>query len=360
MDERPARLRLTIAWRQWFWGALIFAAGFLLTLGLVLGYFWHVGSLAEFRFQQFEVLPRYVATAIDRTSHVWLWSLLQTEAVLGLLTEAATAAAVYLAWKQKDLGRMAPILSAAALGYLSLAAQVRFHAYGFETCLPFFAMVWGYLAVKAYTWFRALARACTARGWRVAQVLVWVVLADLVAWFVPSQTLQIASHYQVLAAWWRALDASYAAYPWSNPISHFPDQMRVIRFLRQNTRPGGSVFVWGSEPLINFITQTCQPTRFVLNLPLISPWSPPMWRDEVVRDLRRAPPQFLVVARDDALPYIAWHRWDSEEFLQAYPELAIFLADYYALDQKLQFFKIYRRRGLPAGKAPAESSAPCR
>ena len=360
LDERPARLRLTIPWRQWLWRALIFAAGLLLTIGLVLAYFWHVGSLAEFRFQQFEVLPRYVATAIDRTPLLWLWSIQQTEMNLGMATEAATALALYLAWKQKELGRMAPVFFAAALGYLSLAAQVRFHAYGFETCLPFFAMVWGYLAVKTFTWFRALARACGARGWRVAQVLVWVVLADLAAWVVPGQALQIAGHYQILGEWWRAPDASYVGYPWSNPISHFPDQMRVIGFLRRNTTPGASVFVWGSEPLINFITQTCQPTRFVLNLPLISPWSPPEWREEVARDLRRAPPQFLVVARDDALPYIAFHRWDSEQFLQAYPELAIFLADYYQLDQKLQFFTIYRRRGLPAGKAPAESFAPCR
>jgi len=360
LDERPPRLCLTIPWRQWFLRAGIFAVGFLATIALILTYFWHVGSLEEFRLQQMVVLPRYVAMAAERTPHLWLWSLVRIETVMGLLTEVAAATALYLAWRQREMVRMAPIYCAAAASFISVAVQVRFHSYGFETCLPFFAMIWAYLAVKAHFWFRGMARACAARRWRVAQALVWVVLVDVVAWVVPGQALEIVGHYQVLATWWRSPDVSYASYPWSNPISHFPDQMRVIGFLRQNSRPGGSVFVWGSEPLINFMTETCQPTRFVLNLPLISPWSPPEWRDEVVRDLRKAPPQFVVVARDDALLYIAWHDMDSEEFLQVYPEFSTFLADDYELDQKLQFFKIYRRRGLPPGTAPAESFAPCR
>lgn len=360
LDSRPARLRLTIPWRQWLARAALFGTGFLLAIIAVLLYFWHVGSLSEFRYQQFQVLPRYVATAIARTPHLWLWSVLQTESVLGFLTEAGIAAALTIAWRQRDLARVAPILVAAALGYLSVAAQGRFHSYGFETCLPFFAMAWGYLAVKIYQRFGAMARSCAARGWRVAQVLIWVVLVNVMAWVVSGQAIEIRSHYQVLAAWWRAPEASYGSYPWSNPISHFADQMQVVEYLRRNTRPRDSAFVWGSEPLIYFLTGTCQPTRFVLNLPLISPWSPPAWRDEVVNDLQKSPPRYFVVARDDALPYIAFHPWNSEQFLQAYPELAIFLADDYELAQKLEFFKIYRRRELAGAMGASTLSMPCR
>lgn len=360
LDEVPPRFRLNIPWREWLVRAGIFAGGFLLTIAFALAYFWYVGSLGEFRLQQFVVLPRYVAMAAERTPHLWLWSLVQIEMVLGVLTELVTVMALLLAWSKREMARMAPIFFAAALGFVSVAVQVRFHAYGFETCLPFFAMIWAYMVVTAFGWFREAAQACAVRGWRVAQVLVWVLVVNIAAWLVPSQTLSIASHYQVLATWWRSPEASYAAYPWSNPISHFPDQMRVITYLRQNARPGSSVFVWGSEPLINFMTETCQPTRFVLNLPLISPWSPPEWREEVVRDLRRVPPQFVVVARDDELLYIAWHEMDSAEFLEVYPQLAAFLLDHYDLGQNLEFFQIYRRRGLPPGPAPAETSTPCR
>lgn len=345
--ETPPRLRFRISWREWFPRAMVFAAGFLVVLGLVLAYFWHVGSLGEFWYQQFEIMPRYVAMAVEGTQYLWLYAALRTEIVLGFLTEATLLTALLIAWRHGDMARAAPILFAAALGYLAMAVQVRFHAYGFETCLPFLAMAWGYLAVKAYQRFGTMARTFAAKGWRVAQVLVWVVLANLIAWVVAGQAIKIGSHYQALAVWWRNPDASYGSYPWAQPISHFPDQMRVISYLRENLQPEEGVFVWGSEPLIYFLANRPCPTRFALNLPLVSPWSPPEWREEIVETLRHDPPRFLVVARDDAIPYIAFHDMDSEEFIDAYPDLAILISDYYEPVGDLDYFMIYRRKPTP-------------
>jgi hypothetical protein len=349
LDMRPPRIRLTVAWRAYLFRATLVATGFLTVVGLVLLYFWYVGSLAEFQYQQFEIMPRYVAMAAERTPHLWLYGLVRTELVLGFLVEVAAAAALFVAWRQGDLGRVVPILIAAALGYLSVAVQVRFHDYGFESCLPFLAMVWGYLCVKAYDRFGAMARACAERGWRLAQALVWVVLANIVAWVVSAQAIEIASKYQALAAWWRTPEAFYGSYPWARPISHFPDQMRVISYLRENLQPRDEVFVWGSEPLIYFLVERPCPTRFALNLPLISPWSPPAWREEVVNALGNAPPRFVVVARDDDIPYIAFHNLDSEEYLAVFPELAALLAGLYEPVANLEFFVIYRRKSLPGG-----------
>jgi hypothetical protein len=174
-------------------------------------------------------------------------------------------------------------------------------------------------------------------------------------WPVPEQAVNVAAHYQALGAWWRQPEVFYASYPWPNPISHLPDQMRVIAYLRQKVKPGEGVFVWGSEPLIYFLTGTRQPTRFVLNLPLVSPWSPPAWRAQVVHDLQTSPPRFLVVARDDAIPYIAYHPWDSEQFLRFYPELAAFISNHYESVEHLRNFEIYRRRGSTEREAAART-----
>jgi hypothetical protein len=284
--------------------------------------------------------------AAERTPHLWLYGLVRTEIVLGVLAETASAGALFIAWRQGDLGRVVPILIAAALGYLSVAAQVRFHDYGFESCLPFFAMVWGYLSIKTYQRFEAMARACAGRGWRTARGLVWLVLLNIAAWIVSAQAIVVAAKYQALAAWWRVPEASYASYPWARPISHFPDQMRVISYLKENLQPVDGVFVWGSEPLIYFLTERPCPTRFALNLPLISPWSPPAWREEVVKALADVPPRFVVVARDDDIPYIAFHNLDSEEYLAVFPELAALLTNLYEPVADLQFFVIYRRKSL--------------
>ena len=353
LDAEPRCVSLLIPWRRWLANFMIFAVGCGTVVGSVLIYFWGVGSWAAFVEDQFVVLPRYVAMALERTPHYWLYAVNQTIALLGPWTEAAVAVALLVAWKLRDLKRLAPIVVAVALGYASLAVQVRFHAYAFETCNPFFAMIWGYLGLKTYQGFRALAHSFATRGWRVARVLAWVVFANLAVWPVPEQVLNVAAQYRALATWWREPEAFYAAYPWPVPISHLPDQMRVISYLRQNVKAGDGVFVWGSEPLIYFLTGTRQPTRFVLNLPLVSPWSPPAWRDEVVRDLKKSPPRFLVVARDDALLYIAYHRWDSEEFLKVYPELATFISDWYEPVEHLRNFEIYGRRGSSLVRAPA-------
>jgi len=358
LDAAPRRLSLLIPWRRWLANCLVFAVGFGVVVGLVLTYFWGVGSWAAFVEDQFVVLPRYAAMALERTPHYWLYAVNQTTALIGPWTEAATAVALILAWKFGNLKRLAPVVAAAALGYASLAVQVRFHAYAFETCNPFFAMIWGYLGLKAYQALRALARSFAARGWRVARVLVWVVFANLVVWPLPEQVLNVAAHYQALAAWWRQPETFYASYPWPIPISHLPDQMRVISYLRKHVRAGEGVFVWGSEPLIYFLTGTRQPTRFVLNLPLVSPWSPAAWREEVVRDLKKSPPRFLVVARDDAIPYIAYHPWDSEEFLKLYPELATFISDCYEPVEHLTNFEIYCRRGSTQARVPTSAESP--
>ncbi len=358
LDTERRRVSLLIPWRRWLANVTVFAVGFGTVVGLVLTYFWGVGSWAAFKEIQLVVLPRYAAMALERTPHYWLYAVNQTTALIGPWTEAATAGALLVAWKLRDLKRLAPIVVAAALGYASLAAQVRFHAYAFETCNPFFAMIWGYLGLMTYQGFRAAAHSFATQGWRVARVLAWVVFANLAVWPVPEQVLNVGTHYQALATWWREPEAFYAAYPWPNPISHFPDQMRVISYLRKNVKPGDEVFVWGSEPLIYFLTGTRQPTRFVLNLPLVSPWSPPAWRDEVVRDLKKSPPRFLVVARDDAIPYIAYHPWDSEEFLKVYPALAMFISDNYESVEHLRNFEIYCRRKFCGTRTPASAEFP--
>jgi hypothetical protein len=343
IDEKPRRVTLTISRRDWLVRAGVLMGGLTLTVVVVLGYFRFAGAWDALKEVQFAVLPRYSAMALERTPHYSLWALLMTEYSLGLPTEIGALVALVLAWRSRDLARFAPVFAAAGIGYLCTASQVRFHAYAFETSFPFFAMIWGYLVVRLYEGFRALARRLMARGWRLARVLVWVLFASILAWPIPEQAFNTLAHYKALAAWWRNPEVFYAAYAWPNPISHFPDQMRVISYLRKNLRPGDEIFVWGSEPLIYFQTGRLCPARFVSNLALVSPWAPPRWRQEMLEDLEESPPAFLVVARDDAVPYIAYNNLDSEEFLQVFPEFAIFIDDHYEVAKDLEYFAIYRR-----------------
>jgi Dolichyl-phosphate-mannose-protein mannosyltransferase len=358
LDEKPRRVAFTLTWKEWFSKVVVFAAGFGATVAVVLGQFLLASSWEALKQVQFEVLPRYSAMALERTPYYPIWAMTQTELVLGSRTEMATLVAVLVALKQRELGKFGPVLLSAGIGYLCTASQVRFHAYAFETSYPFFAMVWGYLAVKIFQAFQAAARKCAVRRWKLARVLVWVLFANLLAWPVRVEGVDIMLRYRMLAEWAREGKSFYASYPWSIPISHFPDQMRVIDYLRAHSAPRDQIFVWGSEPLIYFLTQRPYPSRFISNLALVSPWSPPEWRRELVRDLEKSPPRYLVVARDDEVPYIAYNDFDSEEYLDVYPELAIFIADHYEVAVDLENFVIYRREESAAsgvGATPVPS-----
>lgn len=275
LDEEPRRVSLVLPWREWVRRALAFGTGFAASVAAVLIAFRFFETWEALKEVQFEVLPRYSAMALERTPRYLLWALHQTEMVLGFWTEMAFVVALAVAWKKCELGRLAPVLLSATMGYLCVALQVRFHAYGFETAFPFFAMVWGYLAVKVFQEFRRLAERCSQRGWKLARVLVWVLFVNVAAWPLPGQVVNIAGRYSALGDWFRRPELFYASYPWANPISHFPDQMQVISYLRRNLVPGDNVFVWGSEPLIYFLTNRPCPTRFVTNLAWFLPGLPP-------------------------------------------------------------------------------------
>lgn len=343
LDDEPRGVSLKIPWRDWFRRAAIFLGGFAATVAMVLAYFWLAGSWAAMQEVQFEVLPRYAAMAFERPGNYWLAALFHTEFNLGFWTECATLAALLIAWARRELEGFAPVLLSAAMGYVSVVMQGRFHDYTFETCIPFFAMVWGYLAVKVYESFRGVARECARRGWWMARVVVWVLFANIAYWPVPDEITNWAVDYKALHVWSEDREAFYIGYLSRHYLSHVSGVMRVTRYLRTNSVSSDGLFIWGTYPQIYFLTGSRPPTRFVSNLALVSPWAPPAWRDELMRDLEKSRPRFLVVARDDEIPALTYTTWDSEKYLEAFADLAIFISDYYRPAFALRDFLVYQR-----------------
>ena len=82
-------------------------------------------------------------------------------------------------------------------------------------------------------------------------------------------------------------------------------------------------------------------------MPLVAAWSAPEWRNEVVEDLKKSPPKFFIVGRDDELPSILYTPLDSEHSLAAFPELAGFVAENYYPVYDLESFVVYQRMQPP-------------
>jgi hypothetical protein len=343
LDHEPRRVRVTISWRDWVRRAALLGAGFATMVAGVLGWIALSGAWPAMKEIQFEVLPRYAAMGVQSRAHYWTAVAVRTSYFLGEWTEIAMVAGLLIAWRGRDLARSAPIFLAVAIAYAATALQVRLHSYYFQTCFPFLAMVWGYLVLKVYQGCRRVARWCKSRQWKLAPALVWVLFANLIFWPLPAEFDSLSMDYESLREWRRDALGFYSAFPQPIYLEHLKGQLETVHYLKQNLRPGEGVFLWGAHSLIYYLSGSRPLTRFVSNLGLMSTWSPPSWREELLRDLEKSPPRFIVVARGDQLPSITYTLLDSEQYLKVFPRLNGFIQDHYSPVADFNSFVVYRR-----------------
>jgi hypothetical protein len=347
LDAKPRRVSLSISWHQWFRELAAFVAGFVPAVAVVLVYFWWQGVWPALKEVQFQVLPRYEAIMLERTSLGinCLRLLVSTCLFLGG-SMAVSVAAVVVARRRGELARIAPAVVASGLAYSSTVAQVRLISYMFEACWPFFAVLWGYVGVALYQSFRRELKERESHGWRHVRLDVWVLLAALFCWPLAKEIRGALRDFRNLAAWRHDANTFYASPALAKHLAYTPEQMLVIDSIRKDTAASDHVFVWGCEPLIYFLSQRTIVSRFPCNYPLISPWGPPAWREELLSDLEHSPPRIVVVARDDEVPQITYQTLDSERFLQMFPELHAFIIDHYHLADNFVHFSVYVRRDI--------------
>jgi hypothetical protein len=342
LDHAPRHANLAISLRQWIRQACLAIAGFLLAVITMLGHLWMIGVWPWFKEEQFEVLPRYGAMVFERTHPLLLIAIFQTYRHLLPWNEAIVAVALLVAWKRKELFATAPVFCMGLAGYGLTVSQGRFHPYYFETTYPFIAMCWGYVWVRAFQGLNNLGRKFAQRRWQLARVLLWLAFLNFIYASFITEIFRINEQYHSLVFWYRDPDRSYAVYLWDLYLDKLHDQMAVIDYLKRNSALEDEVYIWGTAPAINFLSQRRPATRFVSNLGLISPWGLERWRTELVHDLRKKPPRFIVVARHDPISGVSYTHLDSEEMLQRYPALAELIGCQYQPEKNFHDFEIYR------------------
>jgi hypothetical protein len=262
---------------------------------------------------------------------------------LGSWTLCAALAAVAIAWRRRHLSRLTPAMVGATCGFAALAMQIRYQPYYFETCYPFFAILWAYLMVQVWEGALALARYFARRNWPVARVLTWVVLANLFALCLPGPVMRTVTNYRAFNQWRQGPARFYSSYTWPGAAEDFRAVLRVVDYLKRHPAPADGVYVWGNEPLIYYLSGHRPPARFVWNLPLIAPWRLPGWRQELVRRLTEVRPRYIVVARRDEVHGLSGTWQDSAQALRGFPALADYLRHFYQPCKDDGTFEIYCR-----------------
>jgi hypothetical protein len=344
LGQGSSRLRFLLPWKEWIVWMSTMATGLIFAVAMVLVSFHISGAWPAMKEIQFVVLPRYAAMSFHWSFYYFSWALWQTQNHMGVWWEVISAIALAIALWRRELGRIAPIALMALAGYICTAMQGRFHPYYFETTYPFFAMFWAYVGIKTIDGFLYLQRIFVRQRWALARGMLWVVFACLIGTMLPEELVRVAEQYRFAADWWHDSETSYKTYYWQLPLEKIGDQMRVVDYLKANSKPHDEVFVWGTAPLINFLPQRETPSRFVSNLGVMSSWAPESWRQELAHTLEVKRPRFIVVERHDMVPTLTFTNKDSEQYRQEYPALDGLLKDQYRPASNYSDFEVYESR----------------
>ena len=343
LDSAHPRLALRISWNDFIRRMILLGAGFAALVFAGLGWFWANGTWPAFREVEIDVLLRYGSSGPGHQSSAF-WALGELTRHMGMWNHAIVVVAMLVAWKRLELGRLAPVLLAYFAGLAAILLPGRVHNYYIEIIFPFLGLIWGYVIVEILRGFRLIEQYLSWRNFRFARLALWIAMANIAFALLLTDALSLVRDARSMATWVRDPRGSYSNYFPENGLDKFGDQLKVIDFVRAHSAAEDAVYVWGTQPLINFLGERRSPGRFISNLPLVASWGPERWRGELMRDLNSAPPLFIVVARHDAVPGITDELRDSEQYLETYTALREFISSRYERALNLRGFDIYRRK----------------
>jgi len=343
LDSSPPRFRLRIPLREWLRNTATLLAGLMLSVGLVLGVFAAVGLWSTFWHDHLEILLRYGVSPVRQVHLYWLILIVLYLRSFGI-SLIAVAIALKVARVKNELSRVVPIILVAIFGYATGVSQVHFAPYTFETFYPFLGLIWGYLLVKLYHQVRRSWENYRAQGRVIALALVNAGIAAAFFLLLPYGGRVMARRYRDLGSWRRNNDHFFMHYRGQLGIEHLASQVRMIRLLEQRSSPGDDLYVWGAYSLLYYRTGLAPANRFIVNFPFIAPWGPPGWRKQLVKDLSKSPPSFIVVSKHDQLLGVNYTQMDSLQVLNNYPQLRMFISRRYKLVSVLSDFLLYEQK----------------
>jgi hypothetical protein len=340
LRERMARVPSSRPLREGLATALPLALGAAAVLAATLGWYASRGALGDLREALFVFAPRYTALGLGRgglVEHVgralreWLfgyapWTL---PGLLGLALLPPLA--------RREREGVLHVLGVGAVVVLGVAIQAKFFVYHYAAAVLLTGLPagWGYWKV----WERArgsLRASALALATLAALALVGLPGSPHLATFGRRSLVRVAtgggSH------WEAAADVLH-----SSGDVDAGALRRAASWLRENTPPDSSLYVWGFHPILYSQTGRRPASRYIYNVPQRAAWSRREARRRLMDDLSRDPPTAIVVARGDALPWVTGSPGDSASELDGFAPLRRLIAAEYEEVERFENLTVYKR-----------------
>jgi len=236
-----------------------------------------------------------------------------------------------------------------AAGWASTAVQARFFGYHLLPMLPPWSLLAALFAgsLVGIPWRRFRA------PWQRAATVLVAVAAVCWANLAPSH-YELAPHAAQMRQGFRVLSGDQTLEEsWKSPFYRFTpsfsvrDTLEAAEWVEANTGAEDSLFVWGTNLGIYFLTRRPRVSRITTSLEASGS---PIFADDdagpelLLRDFRRSPPQTVLIQHGDALPHILGHRKDSHRLLVETPEVFRFLKEHYEHVADVGRFNVLRAR----------------
>lgn len=238
----------------------------------------------------------------------------------------------------RDEGRRAlPILLWWSAAAASLILQNKFYLYHE---LPLLAPQ---AVLAALLVFKLLAMAKESVMLR-AMIVGVVIGCLLVSYFLLGYPSKHATLLQVargtpLETVYQSSD--YGAY--GNGFYSMQADLEVARYVETHSHPDDQIVIWGHQAPIYFLSQRSPASRFIYNMTLYGDWAWPELREQFVSDLQRSQPLYIVIVRDDAIPWVTGTRDDSATAFVNFDRFYQFVTAHYQAETVIENFTLYRR-----------------
>ena len=121
----------------------------------------------------------------------------------------------------------------------------------------------------------------------------------------------------------------------------------VAQRLQDLTARDESVYVWGFEPAIYWLSQRKPASRYVYNAAQRVSWGSDQARSILMADLAQNPPSVIVVQHHDVFGFVTGNELDSHAALPEFTNLATLIDREYSLFEQVEDFDLYRRKQRP-------------
>jgi hypothetical protein len=119
--------------------------------------------------------------------------------------------------------------------------------------------------------------------------------------------------------------------------------LEVAALLRSESEPNETVFIWGFEPLINFVAHRKTSSRYIYNFPFMIPEVRQEDRILLMDELNDSPPDIFILSSRDAVPWASGTMKDSRQAFMEWPALVDYVESGYQATARIGRFLILRR-----------------